>query len=112
MFRTASCALACCWLLLAARPLPAQQPVVTRTYAVADLVVPQGGGATLEERLMRLITDGVDPRTWGDVVGRGTIQYFPLGQALVIRQTEAAHRRIAALLDALRKSRIPWYQLA
>src|SRR5262249_53933029 len=42
---------------------------------------------TLEDVLMKLIANTVAPQSWNDVGGPGTIDYFPIGMALVINQT-------------------------
>jgi beta-lactamase regulating signal transducer with metallopeptidase domain len=94
-----------------------------RTYSVADLVIPipnyyitatLGGGTpaapaaprpekTEEERLIRLVVSTIAPATWSEVGGKGTIEYYPLGMALVINQTADVQEQIAELLDALRR---------
>src|SRR5262249_54420684 len=43
------------------------------------------------------------PQSWSDVGGPGTIDYFPLGMALVINQTPDVQEQIQDLLDALRR---------
>jgi type II secretory pathway component GspD/PulD (secretin) len=60
-------------------------------------------GATLEDLLMRLITSTVEPNSWSEVGGKGTIQYFPLGLALVVNQTGSIQEDIQDLLAALRR---------
>src|SRR3954466_568184 len=93
----------------------------TRTYQVVDLVVPLNGPEcseeattpecpaagqkrpTIEQRLIRLITATVRPHTWADNGGPGTIDYYPLGMALVVNQTPEVQEEIAALLDGLRR---------
>jgi hypothetical protein len=81
--------------------------MTTVTYSVADLVVPVDGtargGKTLDEALIRLILQHVAPESWRDQGGRGTIQYYPLGLALVVTQSAANQRRVAELLESLRK---------
>jgi type II secretory pathway component GspD/PulD (secretin) len=67
------------------------------------LAAPRTAGQTIEEVLMKLVTSTVSPSTWTDVGGPGTIQYFPLGLALVINQTPDIQEQIADLLAALRK---------
>src|SRR4051794_6746806 len=71
-------------------PAPAPQ-LVQRTYPVADLVVPINrdlcsdqpfDDRTQEDQLIELIRTPVAPASWG-CGGRGTIQYYPLGMALV-----------------------------
>ena len=67
--------------------------LVQRTYAVADLVVPidmdnepgkPADRTTREAELMSLILSAVAPDSWESVGGVGTLQYFPLGMALVV----------------------------
>src|SRR5262249_35813416 len=41
--------------------------------------------------------------TWSEVGGKGTIQYYPLGMALVINQTQDIQEQIVDLLQALRR---------
>src|SRR5439155_1707004 len=94
--------------------------LVTVTYPVADLIVPvdmdlcahscepQGGPQrrgpqTLEDTLMQTITKAIARDSWKDVGGQGTMQYFPLGMALVVTQTEAVQQEVFALLKALRR---------
>jgi hypothetical protein len=98
------------------------------TYPVADLVVPIGEGEndlpsflcraagckepaadgkrapciTCEDLLIRLITR-IEPASWTDLGGPGTVQYFPLGLALVVNQTPEVHERIQELLVSLRR---------
>jgi type II secretory pathway component GspD/PulD (secretin) len=58
---------------------------------------------TIEDVLIRLITQTIEPNTWTEVGGKGTIQYFPLGLALVINQTQDIQEQIQDLLQALRR---------
>ncbi|MCI0742521.1 MAG: hypothetical protein L0Y72_26105 [Gemmataceae bacterium] len=58
---------------------------------------------TIEGLLMELIQNTVANNTWSNVGGQGTIQYFPLGMALVINQTQEVQEEVAALLAALRR---------
>jgi general secretion pathway protein D len=102
--------------------------LVQRVYPVADLVIPfqntispivlnagkdtaanpapppaQSPQPTYEEHLIRLITAGIVPRSWSEMGGRGTIDYFPLTMTLVISQTPAVHQQVVALLEELRR---------
>jgi Bacterial type II and III secretion system protein len=88
-----------------------ERPIV-KTYAVADLVVPipPAGSPppaekpkTLEYELIRKITANVEPRSWSAAGGPGTIEYFPLGLALVVNQAPVVHEAVERYLDALRK---------
>src|SRR5262249_25528548 len=58
---------------------------------------------TLEDVLMKLIANTVAPQSWNDVGGPGTIDYFPIGMALVINQTPDVQEQVAELLEALRR---------
>jgi general secretion pathway protein D len=97
-----------------------------RTYAVADLVVPiedspriirvgefhysdtqdtpRARPKTQEEKLVRMITSTICPRSWSEKGGPGTIDYLPLDMALVINQTADVQDQIADLLAALRRA--------
>ena len=44
-------------------------------------------GSTLERELIRLITSTIKPDSWSALGGEGSIEYFPLGMALVINQS-------------------------
>jgi type II secretory pathway component GspD/PulD (secretin) len=83
------------------------------TYSVGDLVIPVtvpgacGKKAkppgTTEEQLIKLITSSVAPRTWSEMGGKGTVDYFPLTMALVVNQTPDVQEQISDLLSALRR---------
>jgi Flp pilus assembly secretin CpaC len=109
----------------------AGENLVQRVYPVADLIVPldnysvpatacnnspamcgatccsssepQASGKTLEGRLMDLIVHTVAPASWSARGGPALMEYYPLGMALVVRQTPAAHDEIEHLLAALRR---------
>jgi type II secretory pathway component GspD/PulD (secretin) len=57
----------------------------------------------IQDVLIRLITTSVAPESWSDVGGKGTVQYFPLGLALVVNQTPDIQEQIVELLQQLRK---------
>jgi general secretion pathway protein D len=89
-------------------PLCLYNQVRCRAAACED--TPGGGavakpeaGPCLEEALIRLITHTVAPESWSDAGGKGTIQYYPLGLALVVNQTQDVHEQIIDLLQALRR---------
>jgi hypothetical protein len=109
----------------------AGEKMVQKVYAVADLVVPVEGlpglttakpeapaatgldcmlgcrqapkMQTLHENLINLVTRMVKPESWADAGGPATIDYFPLGMGLVVRQSADAHEEITALLNSLRR---------
>ncbi len=63
------------------------------------------GGAALADfdSLISLITSTIQPETWDDVGGPGSIAPFETNLSLVIRQTEEVHEEIADLLEQLRR---------
>ncbi|MFO0879688.1 MAG: hypothetical protein U0840_20265 [Gemmataceae bacterium] len=58
---------------------------------------------TTEEQLMKLITSTIQPRSWSEMGGPGTVDYFPLTMSLVINQTPDIQEQIQDLLNALRR---------
>lgn len=58
---------------------------------------------SLPDVLVNLITDAVAHDTWRSVGGPGTIQYTPIGMALVVTQTADVHEEISALISQLRR---------
>jgi hypothetical protein len=115
--------LSACVLLLAAKLTQAAAPpgdgeagMICKVYAVADLVIPIAGtfaahsedgkpaaNRTHEDRLIQLVCSVLSPRSWRCQGGRGSIDYFPLGMALVVRQTPEMQEQVADLLAALRR---------
>lgn len=94
--------------------------LVRVTYPVADLIVPVEDHSAFDQKkpqptrregtqheradaLMRRIMAAVAPESWEKAGGPGRIQYFPLGQAFVISQTEDVQREINRLLTELRR---------
>jgi type II secretory pathway component GspD/PulD (secretin) len=60
-------------------------------------------GGTLERELIRLITSTIKPDSWAEMGGEGTIEYYPLGMALVINQSPEVIEEVERLLESLRK---------
>jgi type II secretory pathway component GspD/PulD (secretin) len=60
-------------------------------------------GQTMEDQLIKMITSTIQPQTWSNVGGPGTIEYYPLGMALVINQTPDIQEQVGELLAALRR---------
>jgi type II secretory pathway component GspD/PulD (secretin) len=60
-------------------------------------------GQTMEDLLIKMITSTIKPETWSDMGGQGTIEYYPLGLALVITQTPDIQEQVAELLASLRR---------
>jgi Bacterial type II and III secretion system protein len=87
---------------------------VVKSYAVADLVVPPPpvGGCcafatdkvkTCERELIKKIITTIEPKSWSGAGGTGSIEYYPLGVALVINHTPEVQAAVARYLDSLRK---------
>ena len=65
----------------------------------------QGGAAMADfDTLMQLIKDTIQPDSWDDLGGAGTITPFPGNLSLVVSATQQVHEEIRDLLDQLRKS--------
>jgi hypothetical protein len=83
--------------------------LTTCTYAVNDLVIPATARKkddkrqTREDWLIRCITTSIHPMSWEQMGGHGTIEYFPLGQSVVVTQTPDVQDQVAELLAALRR---------
>jgi hypothetical protein len=88
---------------------------VTKVYTVADLVIPlPPAGAcagqptqppkTCEAELMEKITTAVEPKTWTKAGGKGSIDYFPVGMALVVNHNPAVQEKVEQFLEKLRKT--------
>jgi type II secretory pathway component GspD/PulD (secretin) len=66
-------------------------------------VTKRGPSNTMEETLIKLITSTVAPRSWSEMGGPGTIDYFPMTMALVVNQSADIQDQIFDLLNALRR---------
>jgi hypothetical protein len=84
----------------------------TRVYPVADLVevvrIPasQGGGLELDyDPLIETITTTIEPDSWSDVGGPGSVKEFENSRSLVISARRDIHQKVAALLVTLRKAK-------
>ena len=97
-------------VLLVTTPEEAETMLVTKVYPVADLLAPGDGKQPAGEdydydSLADVITSSVAPDSWDEVGGPGSLAVAPFGHvnALVISQTYHIHRKIARLLEELRK---------
>jgi beta-lactamase regulating signal transducer with metallopeptidase domain len=99
--------------------------MIAAAYPVADLVVPRPGMVTIRrksseqptakllktptdrslefDQLVELIHQTVEPDSWQEVGGWGTIRTNETTLSLVIRTTQDVHREISDLLDQLRR---------
>ena len=104
-----------------------QGPLEVRTYPVADLVVPMPQRVSLDMRkkpakfdppnpkmvekvtradcdnLIELIATTVEPDSWAEKGGSGSMRSYETTLSLVIRQTQKVHEEIHELLDQLRR---------
>jgi len=70
---------------------------------VPTVTTSNGQNVGLQETLIKLITNTIQPQTWSSMGGHGTIEFYPLGQALIINQTPDIQEQVAELLQALRR---------
>jgi hypothetical protein len=93
----------------AAGLLNPEDRLVVRTYSVGDLVVPLPKAGqpelpkTLEAQLIKSITTTVHPKSWKSAGGAGTLEYFPLGMALIVNAVPDVHKELAKYLDHVRQ---------
>ena len=74
-------------------------------YQVAGLVPQSNDGKPEFDELISLVTTVVEPDSWDEVGGPGSIAASAPTSALVILQSQAAHEEIQQLFSALRKWR-------
>jgi hypothetical protein len=72
-------------------------------YQVKDLIQGSEKGKTDFDALSQLIMTVVEPDTWQEVGGVGSIAASPQTGSLVVRQTQGVHEEIQQLFSALRK---------
>lgn len=80
------------------------------TAAVPACGAAQCTAPTCEKQLIKLIRSTIAPESWADAGGRGTIDYMPIGMAVVVNQTPEVQEQVAELLDRLRQAQN--YQIA
>lgn len=90
----------------------AESDLETRLYPVLDLVALEGNtvdeaarGEHDYDTLIESITTTVEPDSWDEVGGPGTIADIPNAAALVITQTQEVHERVERVLSSLRRVR-------
>jgi hypothetical protein len=116
-------------VLLITTKARARGKLVTKTYAVADLLAPDRDPpartskllqvlAALyldvppakdapEDVLMKVIVRTTSPETWSDNGGPGAVAFFPEEKTLVVNQTPDVQEQVAELLAALRRIHDP-----
>ena len=96
-------------VLLITTPEAAESRLATRVYPVADIV---GTGRDEDDNTMTdwdslvgIIHSTVEPNTWDEVGGPGSIAHQAMGNAkvLVLSQTQGVHEEVVGLLQGLRK---------
>jgi hypothetical protein len=89
--------------LLITTKTEAENMLVTRVYDVEDLIRADGGMGELIE----MLTSTLDPDSWDDTGGPGTIKEFrpPGARLIVVTQNQEIHEQIAELLAAIRRVR-------
>src|SRR5262249_2623764 len=85
-----------------AGPVDAAPKLVTKVSPIKDLL----GGRVDDEAppIIRVITNIVEPTTWNVSGGFGSIEYFSVGQSLVVSQTAHVQEQVQTLMEALRKA--------
>lgn len=94
--------------LVITTPEPSEGSMAAKVYDVADLVTCRDEKDTLWEdydSLIMVITASIDPTTWDDVGGPGSIHGVTFGNAkvLIVSQTYETHRQMARLLEQIRE---------
>jgi outer membrane protein assembly factor BamD (BamD/ComL family) len=82
----------------------------TKVYPVADLVqaVDENGNRVADfDSLIEIISSTVEPTTWDEVGGPGSIAPFPTNLSITVSQTQEVHREIEQLLGRLRSVPMP-----
>jgi hypothetical protein len=86
--------------------------MVTRIYPVSDLVdlvrlpAAEGGGVAMDfDPIIDMITATVEPDSWQDVGGPGSITGFDNSRSLVISTRRDIHQRIAPIIVTLRRAK-------
>lgn len=83
----------------------ARGKVLTKIYSVSDLVGVTGRliDNTSVDCLVKLIQNAIAPQTWTEMGGNGSIDFYPRGINLVIKQTPDIHEQITCLLEGMRE---------
>lgn len=84
--------------------------LIVASYSIADLVVPMGPQhakgeqpKTNEQALMQLLSSTIEPNSWSEVGGDGSMKFVKESLSLVIRQSQPVHAEIRELLSQLRQ---------
>ena len=94
-------------VLMITTPEEAQEQQVTRLYPVSDLITyktPSGEKWADYDTLITTLSSTIQPDTWEDVGGPGSMAPLSYGgtEVIAIRQTDEVHEEIAAMLAKMR----------
>jgi len=94
-------------VLMITTPEEAQEQQVTRLYPVSDLITyktPSGEKWADFDTLITTLSSTIQPDTWEEVGGPGSIAPLSYGgtEVIAIRQTDEVHEEIAAMLAKMR----------
>jgi RNA polymerase sigma factor (sigma-70 family) len=76
-----------------------------KVYSVFDLAGPPEPEQKEATTLLRAITKTIDPPSWDEAGGQGSIEYVQAAGSIIVRQTAENHKQVQDLLEALRKNR-------
>jgi hypothetical protein len=79
--------------------------LIIKVYPVASLTGPSAVEGFEARSLMRVLTNTIDPSSWKEMGGEGSMEYYAEGGCLVIRQTPEAQQQVRDLLDMLRRAK-------
>lgn len=88
-------------------PVKCGEQLQLRHYPVADLVTARlWNGIDLQHlELSNLLQSTVEPDSWEEVGGPGSLRYEPTSMSLLIRQTQPVHEEIEGMFRMLRRDR-------
>jgi hypothetical protein len=100
--------------VMAARAADTEKETQRHVYQIADLVISpalfpdeparkKGPATTNEDSLIKQIMENVEPASWSQRGGCGTIEYFAPTMSLIVNQTPEIQAKVAAMLVKLRK---------
>jgi RNA polymerase sigma factor (sigma-70 family) len=89
-----------------ARPAKAPSPKLPiKVYPVLGLIGEGNPDGTEADALIKVIVKTIEPESWSQEGGIGSITYFPGAACLVVRQTPAVQGEVAELLMTLGKAK-------
>jgi RNA polymerase sigma factor (sigma-70 family) len=84
--------------------------LVVKVYSVAPLLLRDSKsdlpGDTEAQPLIRAITKTIEPTSWSEMGGNGSVEYVRPAGSIIVRQTPAIQEQVQHLLDALEKNRM------